>query len=244
MADKPVARQVGASQSDLLTINGRLKWGGLSGTKTYYAWRSMRARCTNPKAPGFKNYGGRGIAVCERWRGDYLAFLADMGEAPEGMSLDRIDVEGDYEPGNCRWASNETQANNQRRNVLYEHDGLTMTIPQWARHLRIGVDTLWRRLNVYGMPLDVALTPGSLSPTWRHGTRQGYERGCKCRECKAAHAARIRERRRKKNADLGLVAETAREPLSGPVSGQPGFQHASAAPAPQGPSAGNPWSQP
>ena len=82
-------------------------------TSTYVRWASMKQRCLNPKNPAFKNYGGRGITVCERWL-DFSSFLADMGEAPEGLTLDRISNDGGYEPGNCRWATRSEQGRNQR----------------------------------------------------------------------------------------------------------------------------------
>lgn len=79
---------------------------------TYRSWDGMKQRCLNPKATGYKRYGGAGVTVCERWL-TFENFLADMGERPEGTTLDRIDSAGDYEPGNCRWADRSTQNRNR-----------------------------------------------------------------------------------------------------------------------------------
>lgn len=162
------------------TKDARRKWDNPSATRTYYAWRNMRDRCRNPNSHAWHNYGERGIKVCRRWNESYDAFVEDMGLAPDGLTLDRIDVDGDYEPINCRWASWETQRNNKRTNVNITHGGKTQTTAQWADELGIGRDTLHRRLSVYGMDISKALTAGSLRPVRRCGTRQGYEKGCRC----------------------------------------------------------------
>ena len=90
---------------------------GETNSREYRAWRYAKQRCTNPKNIGWKDYGGRGITMCQAWSESYERFLADMGRCPEGLTLDRKNTDGNYEPGNCRWATPKEQANNRRRSI-------------------------------------------------------------------------------------------------------------------------------
>lgn len=96
-------------------------------SRTYRSWSAMKNRCLCVTSSNFKNYGGRGIKVCERWK-SYEFFLEDMGCRPEGKTLDRLDVNGDYEPGNCRWATSKEQMDNQRRTWKISCFGKTGTV--------------------------------------------------------------------------------------------------------------------
>jgi hypothetical protein len=95
--------------------HGNARVGKLS--TTYRVWAGAKARCFIPTGKSFKNYGGRGITMCEEWRNSFDAFLRDMGERPKGLSLDRINNDGNYEPGNCRWATRYEQTHNRRPQV-------------------------------------------------------------------------------------------------------------------------------
>lgn len=116
-------------------------------TREWNSWASMRLRCTYPKTNGYKNYGGRGITVCERWMNSFPNFLSDMGKAPSNNhSIDRIDVNGNYDPANCRWATAEEQIANRRDTRLFTINGVTKTLRKWSDELGVNrntVDSRW-----------------------------------------------------------------------------------------------------
>lgn len=129
----------------------------------------MIQRTSNPNSKMFKHYGGRNIFVCDRWR-LYDNFLADMGRSLPGTSLGRIDNNKGYSPENCRWETKEQQANNTRRNVFIEHNGIRLTVAQWAKKTGVPERTLHGRVSK-GWPISVALMPGCFrgkkNPLWR-----------------------------------------------------------------------------
>ena len=136
---------------------GNIKHGG-HGTLTYARWKSMMQRCNNPKASNFKYYGGAGIKVCERWH-DFPAFLADMGECPDrAMTVDRIKSDVDYQPGNCRWATQADQNKNRPSHaVMLTHNGETRSVTEWAPLVGISANALSQRLRL-GWSVAKALT--------------------------------------------------------------------------------------
>ncbi len=129
-------------------------------SKLYCAWKHMKERCYSKNCKDYKNYGERGIVVCEEWKNDYLSFkkwsLAN-GYAPS-LTLDRIDVDGNYDPSNCRWTTWKEQANNKRNLRLITFNGETKTLTEWATITGIRLTTLYMRLVVRKWPVEKALT--------------------------------------------------------------------------------------
>lgn len=123
----------------------------------YNLWLGMKYRCYYPKHKSYSSYGGRGIKVCEEWKNSFPAFLRDMGERPEGTTLDRIDPNGDYCPNNCRWATPSEQANNTRFNHFITYNGETKTIAQWAKVLEIKQSKFRARIE-RGWEIERAMT--------------------------------------------------------------------------------------
>lgn len=118
----------------------------------------MMQRCYLQTNHAFQSYGGRGIKVCDKWH-KFEGFYADMGDPPfEGASLDRINNDGNYEPGNVRWATSLEQARNNRRNVRYEFRGHNLLLVEWAEMIGLPRATLVSRVCLYGWPIERALT--------------------------------------------------------------------------------------
>lgn len=117
-------------------------------TPEYNAWQLMKDRCLNPNNNYYQNYGGRGISVCQRWAGSFPNFLEDVGNRPsDRYSLDRVDVNGNYEPGNVRWATRAEQAVNKRNNVRMKVGDENLTVAEWCRSLSVAAATIYRHLN-------------------------------------------------------------------------------------------------
>ncbi|WP_082886834.1 HNH endonuclease [Achromobacter ruhlandii] len=132
--------------------------------RAYISYKGMFPRCYNPQASGYVNYGARGISVCARWHEGFANFLADMGERAEGLSLDRIDVNGNYEPSNCRWATATEQAENRRDSKIITFNGKSQAISAWAREIGINEETLRHRLDA-GYSLEESLRIDPI-PMW------------------------------------------------------------------------------
>lgn len=157
----------GRTQIKRTQVFTRTKWPALSCGRCigsaefraeYNAWFGMRDRCHNPKNISFLSYGGRGVVVCERWRDDFHAFLQDIGRRPRKTdSVDRINNDGHYEPGNVRWATRREQSNNRRTNRFFTVNGRTQTLAEWARERGSNYCTVQYRIRA-GWPVVEALS--------------------------------------------------------------------------------------
>ena len=127
---------------------------GQKETPTYNTWCALKQRCNYPGSKSYPQYGGRGIKVCDRWLHSFENFLADMGERPEGMTIDRIDSNGDYEPSNCRWIKNSEQQRNRRSTILIERDGVTKCVKDWCDELGLSPDAVYGRIRRGATPCE------------------------------------------------------------------------------------------
>lgn len=118
----------------------------------YQAWKGIKRRCYSKKSRMYKRYGGRGITVCQRWRDSFANFFADMGKRPSAKhSIERIDNNGNYEPSNCKWATDAEQTRNTSRNVYVEFRGERLTVQDWAKRLGVTHGTLQNRIKRWGV---------------------------------------------------------------------------------------------
>ena len=129
----------------------------MSKSKTYSIWASMIARCYYPGSTSFKRYGAVGVTVCDRWKTSFECFLADMGEAPTGMSIERIDGAKVYSPETCTWATPKEQALSRKTTRWYTHDGKTMCLKDWAAHIGMPYLKLYKRVTYLKWPFDKAI---------------------------------------------------------------------------------------
>lgn len=152
------AKSCGCFQSES-TKKRSTKHGHTIGHKsspTYAAWATMKQRCDNKHKVGYNYYGGRGISYCDEW-GDFKAFLKDMGEAPKGMEIDRINNNKGYSKKNCRWATKTTNRRNKRNAKIWEYNGKKYCISELSEILGIPYHALRRRLKYWGMTIDEAI---------------------------------------------------------------------------------------
>lgn len=134
-----------------------------SRTRLYSIWHGIKQRCYNANAKNYGNYGGRGIHMCDEWKNNFESFYTwsiengfDNGANRYECSIDRINVDGNYAPDNCRWTDAATQNNNSRNNRVFEYDGEIHTMAEWARIYNVKYETLRSRIN-RGMPFEAAI---------------------------------------------------------------------------------------
>jgi len=157
----------------------------MTGTKEYAAWRHMLERCYRPSAAKYPQYGGRGVTVCDSWRKSFANFFADMGRAPTSRhEVDRRDNEGNYEPGNCRWATRKEQCRNKRTNRVLDHGGHRKTMAEWAEITGFPSSIIHERITRLGWSIEEALT---IPPV------RGFKRGRGVRDAKSTSLPQLSE---------------------------------------------------
>lgn len=139
---------------------GKIKTHGMTGSKIYSVWKNMRNRCSNPQNRKYRIYGARGISVCDEWEESFSAFYewAMSHGYKEGLTIDRIDNDGNYSPENCRWVTNKEQQNNKRNNNFLTINGATKTLKEWSEEIGINYSTLRNRIYISNWPIEKALS--------------------------------------------------------------------------------------
>lgn len=140
---------------------------GMSKTKEFNVWHSMKSRCNNPNVKEYPFYGGRGIKVCERWFNSFENFIADMGLCPSGYSIERIDVNGDYSPENCKWIPRNDQSKNLRSNRVLTVNGVSKIMSEWAKDNGLTSQHIYTRLK-RGWSVEEAVMTKPNQPRYLH----------------------------------------------------------------------------
>lgn len=150
-------RSCGCIFKEYITSSKKNKRHGYTGTRLYTIWRDMKLRCTNDKQVGYKNYGGRGIKVCDEWLNNFVIFKdwAMNNGYNDRLTLDRINVDGDYEPSNCRWVTMKEQSNHKRNNRRIKYKGETHTISEWSELYNVSYHLIWNRLKRGWTPSEI-----------------------------------------------------------------------------------------
>ena len=147
-------------------MDGRFKHGMAKKHPLYSTWIGMRQRCNDKNHVGYKLYGAVGVTVCKEWD-DFLTFASDMGQKPDGCTLDRIDSKKGYNKQNCRWATNKNQVLNRSMTVWLELDGVKMCLNDWAKHIGISTRTLKERLKKWDLRSSLT-TKKLINGKWQH----------------------------------------------------------------------------
>lgn len=150
-----------------------MAWNNDRRRRTYQCWQDMKQRCYNPKNHNYKRYGGRGIVVCQRWLASFDNFVDDMGEKPNGLTLDRTDNDGMYAPENCHWATLIEQRHNCSSTNMQTLNGVTKPLRLWAIDFGINEVTLARRVKKLGS-LEAAIAK-PVNPAYRRSARKGNQ---------------------------------------------------------------------
>lgn len=129
-----------------------------TGTREYITWTNIKARCTNPNNKAYKNYGGRGIAICDTWLNSFEVFYRDMGDCPKGFSIERKDNNKGYYKENCIWASAKTQSMNRRSNFIVNYRGEDKPLKQWCEDLKLDYKKVFARIKQLGWTVERALS--------------------------------------------------------------------------------------
>lgn len=147
---------------------------GLRDSRTYSIWCEMKKRCYNEKHASYRWYGAKGVTVDAEWKNSFLAFYRDMGACPDGMSIDRINPDLGYSKANCRWATPREQTHNRKVQEFYTHEGVSLTLPEWADKLGVKYRTLLSRMRRTGLSFSEAITHkfGTLSRSGAEAIKQ------------------------------------------------------------------------